>query len=169
MRAQLVLALVTASLVGAGCSSHTDSVCENIGDCAQHGDTDWIDTCQANAHALGAESADAGCGPVFDQYYACADSAFSCQGATATFPGCDAALAALDSCLAAATAGTSCAALQAAEAACTTVAPAGGPPPACTARRDCQAACYLNKVANSCAPQVDELEAVVSCSEACAP
>jgi hypothetical protein len=172
MRAHPLLILVAASLLGGACSSHTDQVCQNIGDCSQRGDTDWIATCQANADALGSEAAMVGCKTVFDQYYACADSNYSCQGATATFPGCDPALAALDDCIAAATANTSCVALQAAEATCTTVTtvPApGGPPAACTTTRDCQANCYLSNVASACAPQVNELENVVTCSDACPP
>ena len=169
MRAHPLLVLAAASLMGWACSSHSDNVCQDIGDCSQHGDTNWIDTCQANANKLGAESADAGCGAAFNQYYACADSNYSCQGATATFPGCDQALSGLDTCIAAATAGTSCVALRTAEAACTTVPPAAGPPAACTATRNCQAACYLSLVASACAPQVNELEEVVGCSNACPP
>jgi hypothetical protein len=169
MRATSLFVLVAASMIGVACSSHSDNVCQDIGDCAHRGDTDWIATCQGNANQLGSEAAGAGCGSAFDQYYNCAEANYSCQGATATFPGCDQALAALDDCIAAATASTSCVKLQTAEAACTTVAPATGPPPACTAIRDCQAACYLGAVANACAPQVDELQNVVACSDACPP
>jgi hypothetical protein len=169
MRARPFLVLIAASLIGGACSSHSDQVCQDIGDCSQRGDTTWIDTCQANADALGSEAATVGCQATFHQYYACADSNYSCQGATATFPGCDDKLAALDDCIAAATAGTSCVALQSAEAACTTVPVSGGPPVACTAARDCQAGCYLRSVASACAPQVIELEDVVACSDACPP
>ena len=169
MRAQLLLLAAAVALLGPACGSHSDNVCEDIGDCAQHGDTDWIDTCQSNADALGSEAATAGCGAAFDQYYACADSSYSCQGATATFPGCDDELAALDDCLAAATAHTACVALQTAEAACTAVPAAAGPPPACTTTRDCQARCYLDHVASACAPQIDELEELVACSDTCPP
>jgi hypothetical protein len=169
MRAQLLLIAIVAFLSGTGCGSHSDNVCEDIGNCAQRGDNTWIDTCQANADLLGAEAAAAGCQAAFDQYYGCADANYACQGATATFPGCDQALAALDGCIAAATSGTACVRLQMAQAACTTVPAASGPPPACTAIRDCQAACYLSTVANACAVQIDELQAVVTCSEACPP
>jgi hypothetical protein len=169
MRARPLLALVAAALIGPACGSHPDNVCENIGDCSQGGNTDWIATCQSNAKQLGDEASAVGCGGAFDQYYSCADSSYSCQGATPTFPGCDQDLAALDDCIAAATAGTACVALQAAEAACTTVAPSSGPPMACTSLRDCQARCYLGNVASACAPQIDELEAVITCSEACPP
>ncbi len=169
MRAHLLLIALAASLMGLACGSHSDNVCEDIGNCSQRGDNDWIDTCQSNANALGSEAADAGCGAAFNQYYACADSNYSCQGATAAFPGCDDKLGALDACIAAATASTSCVALQMAESACTTVAPSPGPPPACTTTRDCQARCYLDHVPDACAPQVDELEDVVTCSDACPP
>jgi len=169
MRARPWLVLVAAALIGPACSSHSDQVCQDIGDCSQRGDNGWIDTCQANADALGAEAAGAGCQAAFDQYYACADANYACQGATATFPGCDDKLAALDACIAAATAGTSCVALQAAEAACTTVPASPGPPAACTTTRDCQARCYLDRVASACAPRIDELQEVVACGEACPP
>jgi hypothetical protein len=169
MRARLILFLAAAALIGSGCSSNSDEVCQDIGDCSQHGDDDWITTCQSNANLLGTEADANGCRSAFDRYYSCADSNFSCQGATSTFPGCDDKLAALDSCIAAATANTRCAALQTAQAACTTVTPSAGPPPACTSLRDCQAACYLGAVANACAPQIDELQAVVACSDACPP
>ncbi|HXJ22503.1 MAG TPA: hypothetical protein VMT03_19960 [Polyangia bacterium] len=169
MRAPSLVILLAAALTGVACSSHSDEVCQDIGDCSQGGSNDWIATCQANAKALGDESNRVGCGTAFDQYFACADSAYSCQGATATFPGCDQDLATLDACLAAATADTWCVKLQTAEAACTTVAPAGGPPQACTSLRDCQAACYLGNVASACAPQIDELQSLVACSQACPP
>jgi len=169
MRAHSLVILLAAALTGVACSSNSDEVCQDIADCSQGGSSDWIATCQSNAKDLGNEANMVGCGTAFDQYYSCADSNYSCQGATATFPGCDQDLAALDACIAAATSGTSCVALQTAEAACTTVAPASGPPQACTALRDCQAACYLSNVASACAPQIDELENLVACSEACPP
>jgi hypothetical protein len=161
--------LLAAALMGAACSSNTDDVCQDIGDCAQGGDNTWITTCQSNANKLATEAGQVGCTSTFNAYYACADSSYSCQGATATFPGCDQDLAALDACIAAATAATYCVALQTAEAACTTPPASGGPPAACTAARDCQAACYLSDVADRCAPQVDELPNVVACSSACPP
>jgi hypothetical protein len=169
-------ASVLAALLFAGsaCDSHGDNVCQDIGDCSQGGDNDWIASCQDEAEALGAEASGQGCGGAFDAYYRCADSSYTCTGATATFPGCDDELAALDACLARATAGTSCVRLQMAESAClasgsSPPGPDGGPPPACTAARDCQAHCYLEKVANVCAPRVDEIEAVTGCAASCPP
>ena len=152
----------------AGCSSHPDNVCQDIGDCAKGGDNVWIEACQADAKALRGE-ADAACAPAFDAYYACADASYTCKGATPEFPGCDDELAALDSCLAGATAGTSCVALASAEAACGGASPDGGVPPACTAARDCLASCYLTAVGNVCAPRVDELEAANVCGTSCPP
>src|SRR5580765_501136 len=173
MRAHLIASAAALLFVASACHSSADNVCQDIGDCLQRGDNDWIASCQAEANALGAEARRVGCGAVFDSYYGCADSNYACHGATAVFPGCDADLAALDACLAAATSGTACARLTQAEAAC---APSsadagvdGGVPPACTAARDCQAQCYLANVANACAPQVDEIEATTACAATCVP
>jgi hypothetical protein len=168
--ARLVLfAFVAAS----ACSSHQDNVCEDIGDCAQGGSSDWISSCQAEAKALQGEAAPAGCGSAFDTYFACADSNYSCQGATALFPGCADSLATLDACLTSATANTSCVRLETAEADCGASGPdagAGtGTPLACTTARDCQAQCYLTIVADVCAPQVDELQNVSACASSCPP
>jgi len=155
------------------CGSHQDNVCQDIGDCSRGGSGDWITSCQAEAKALQGETAATGCGPDFDVYFTCADSNYSCQGATALFPGCAEALSALDACLAAATTNTSCARLQASEASCAASGPdAGtttGTPAACTAARDCAAQCYLAGVADGCAPQVDELQNVSVCAASCPP
>jgi len=118
-----------AFAVLAGCSSHAETVCQDIGDCSQGGDSVWIAACQGEAKSLAAEANDVGCGSKYDAYYACADASYVCQGATALFPGCDDALAALDACLAAATAGTSCVALASAETACGGGGTDGGPTP----------------------------------------
>jgi hypothetical protein len=163
-------AIVLAGLVAlAGCGSHQDNVCQDIGDCAKGGDNVWIEACQGEAKALRGEADAAGCAPLFDAYYACADASYTCQGATPEFPGCDDELAALDACLAAATAGTSCVALASAETACGGASPDAGVPPACTAARDCLAGCYLTAVANVCAPRVDELDAANVCGASCPP
>lgn len=161
------------------CSSHQDDVCQDIGDCSQGGSSYWITSCQTEAKALQDEATGAGCGRNFDAFFTCADSNYSCQGATAQFPGCADALSALDACLAATTANTSCVRLQAAEANCAAVGPdAGtatgtgtgtGTPTACTAARDCVAQCYLASVADVCAPRVDELQNVSVCAASCPP
>ncbi len=174
MHAHKIVVVAVVSVIGSACASHTDNVCQDIGDCSYGGNTNWISNCQGEAKALGSEAASDGCSAAFDQYYACADSSYSCQGATATFPGCGQSLAAMDTCIGAATSSSACAMLQAAEGACGAPAPADGgsaawPPPACTAARDCQARCYLGAVAVACAPRVDELQNVLTCSSSCPP
>jgi hypothetical protein len=164
--------LSAALLLGAalaGCASHEDDVCQSVGDCAQGGSSDWVASCQAEAKALRQEADSSGCGGVFDDYYACADSSFACQGATPTFPGCDAKLGALDACFGEATAGTSCQLLATRESACTAAPASTGPPPACTLARDCGAQCFLAQVSDVCAPRVDELATVAACTAACPP
>jgi hypothetical protein len=174
-RGYAALGLWAALVFQVACSSNTDEVCQNVGDCSQGGSNDWINACQAEAKALQSEAATVGCGSAFDAYFSCADSAYTCTGATATFPGCADRQAALDACLTSATAGTSCAALAAAETTCGGSPPDGGAtagtglPPACTALRACQARCYLDAVAAACAPAVDELEAFSACAGSCLP
>ncbi len=166
----LLFALV-ALTAAAGCNSHADNVCQDIGDCSQGGSTVWIAGCQTEAKALQDEATSVACGSEFDGYFSCAASNYSCHGATALFPGCADLLAALDACLAAATANTSCVRLEMAEVSCTAAPPdAGtgpGTPPACTAARDCQAACYLKDVADVCAPRIDEIQSVTTCASTC--
>ncbi|HEX4405653.1 MAG TPA: hypothetical protein VH560_12535, partial [Polyangia bacterium] len=110
MKSLVVSFAVSFALVaGAGCASHSDDVCQDIGDCAQGGSSNWIDSCEAEANALRDETAAAACGAELDAYFSCADSSYTCQGATALFPGCAVRLTDLDSCLSRATAGTACA------------------------------------------------------------
>ncbi len=149
-------------LLLAACASDEQTYCENVGDCSQKGDTNWIASCQTATDALRDEASASGCGNQLDAYYACTSSNFTCNGITSEFPGCD--RSALDACIAAAQAGTSCAELQAKTSAC--AAPDAGPT-TCTASSDCQARCYLDHVANACAPRPDELSAVTSCGATC--
>jgi hypothetical protein len=162
------VALVLPLLV-AGCASHQDNVCEDIGDCTQGGASSFIQNCKDEAKALESESSKVGCETPFDGYYACADTNFACMGATATFNGCDPALKALDDCLNAAQATTSCAALAKSQSSCTALPDAGGPALACTSGRDCEAHCYLANVSDVCAARVDELDAFQKCASACPP
>ena len=162
-RSRLALAALAAGV--AGCSSHAETVCQDIGDCSQGGDSVWIASCQAEAKSLSAEANEAGCGSAYDAYYACADDSYTCQGATALFPGCDGKLAALDTCLALASATAACGGVGADGGA----GPDAGVPPTCTAARDCLAACYLKSVANVCAPDVAELDAANACNASCPP
>jgi hypothetical protein len=160
-----------AALGGAACASHADDVCQDIGDCSQGGSNTWISGCQSEAKSLNQEADDGGCGQAFEGYFSCADSNYSCQGATALFPGCDDLLTALDSCLEAAMAATSCGRLVEAQRGCSGP-DAGSPsqlPPACTALRACEAHCYLTDVSDICAPRVDELESFTTCSSQCPP
>jgi hypothetical protein len=171
-RASATLSLLVL-LATVGCNSHVENVCQDIGECAQGGSSDWIANCEMEAKALRAEAVYAACGPEFDVYFSCADSNYSCKGATALFPGCADHLTALDSCLARATANTSCVRLEMAEATCTTSRPdagvGAGTPPACSAARDCQAKCYLASVADVCAPQIGEIQNVSACAASCPP
>ncbi len=174
MRASAWTLWVGLAVAAAACDSNQDKVCQAIGDCSQGGSNDWIASCQGEAKALGTEAAANGCSGVFNAYFSCADSAYKCVGATATFPGCDDELAALDQCIAAATSGTACAMLSAAQTGCGTSVDGGagadaGLPVACTAARDYQARCYLGSVANICAPRVDEIESVTTCAATCPP
>jgi hypothetical protein len=164
---------VAAVLWLVGCSSHEDSVCQNVGDCARSGDSTWIRSCQDEAKSLRHEASDAGCGSKFNDYFACADSNYVCLGALPQFPHCDDELTALDACLESAAAKTSCAKLQAQEADCGAPAQDAGDdagiPPACTMARDCQAQCFLAQVTNVCAPRVDELSNFTTCAASCPP
>lgn len=169
-----IVATACLVVVLSSCDSHEDEVCQDVGDCSHGGANDWIAACQAEAKLLAAESRSSGCGTAFDAYYGCADAKYSCQGATAAFPGCNEALAALDACLAGATTGTACASLSAAQESCSLSVGADGgadqgPPPACTAARDCQARCFLTNVADVCAARVDEIEQVTGCATSCPP
>jgi hypothetical protein len=178
-------ALLVAVSLGA-CASNQDAVCQSVGDCAQSGSSDWIQGCRAEAKRLAGEANASQCGTQFDAYYACANSNFTCQGATPVFSGCDTKQSALDACLAAATSNTSCARLAAATRACRAAASvdaavedsgadaaldsgAAPLPPACTLARDCEALCFLGQVGNVCAPGVAELSNFITCASSCPP
>jgi len=159
-----------AALIVVGCSSDQEDVCDNLGACEQGGSSDWIQSCKHEAELVHDDTEAAGCGGLFDDYYACASSSFECRGATAAFPGCDEKRAALDGCLAKAQAQTSCAKLEAATAQCAGPDAGGGTsPPACTSARDCTARCFLENVKNACAPAPDELTTVTTCASSCPP
>jgi hypothetical protein len=164
-------------LAGAACSSNQDDVCENVGACAQGGSSDWIASCKDEAKRLRDEASTNGCLGLFDAYYDCAASSFTCKGITASFPGCETPRAPLETCLGAAEAKTSCKELTAKTTACAAASADAGPAdggtlglaPACTVSRDCQARCYLDHVINPCAPLLDELSGVAACSNSCPP
>jgi len=164
-------------LLGVACNSHEDDVCENVGACTQGGSSDWITSCEDEAKSLRNEANSDGCLALFDDYYDCAASSFTCKGVTASFPGCDGQRSALENCLGTGEAKTSCKELTAKTAACAASSSDGGSPdagapglaPACTVARDCQARCYLDHVMNPCAPALDELSGVTDCASACPP
>jgi hypothetical protein len=152
----------------AGCDSHADNVCEDIGDCAQGGDYTFIQGCQSEAAELATEASASGCGALYDTYYACADANYDCTGITPTFAGCGSALDALQSCLAKGAAKNACGMLDAALAACGADAGASATPGApCTAGGVCEAQCYLDDVPDVCAPQPADLGAFSQCASQC--
>ena len=153
-------------VAGASCASHTDDVCGDIGDCAKAGDSTFVANCKAEAKALRSELVTYGCDSEFDEYYACADTTFQCQGATPTFS-CSAGLMALDTCIQNNQTSTACAALATKQAACTTPPPSSGPPTACTLSRDCEAQCVLGGAGDVCAPTAEELDTIRACTSAC--
>ncbi len=157
-----------APVFPASCGSHADNVCQDIGDCSQGGSATFIQSCQSEAKALRSELATYACDSYLDEYYACADATFQCQGATPTFA-CTAGLDELTTCINANTdlGTTACAALAKRQSACTTPPARSGPPLACTLARDCEAQCTLANTADVCAPRVDELDAIRSCMAAC--
>jgi hypothetical protein len=166
-----LLAIIALLAVG-GCASDADDVCQDIADCALGGDSEWIQSCKDESKLLADESDTSGCRGAYDDYFACAKDAFSCSGITPSFPGCEAKHAALDACIAAAQAKTACGELVDKQASCTGPdaggAGAGNPVrPACSLARDCEARCFLDDVRNPCAPAVDELSKVASCTAAC--
>jgi hypothetical protein len=149
------------------------SVCQDVDDCAQGGDNGWLQRCYGQAQTLQQQSVASGCGPLYDGYYGCQASSYSCQGATPIFVGCSSQRTALEACLNAASAGSACAAYQAKLAACPP--PTGNSPPGspivtpCTVNLQCQAQCYLDSVANVCAPGLSELDAFSLCASSCPP
>jgi hypothetical protein len=177
---RLLLPALAALRTLAGCDSHADNVCSDIGDCAQGGSYQFVEACQAQAQDLSNEAYASGCGALFDGYYACADSNYDCTGITPTFAGCEGALAALESCLKKGEAKNACGMLAAALAACPgsadagTLSPAGAdagssstPDPPCDIGGVCQAHCYLTSIANVCAPRPTELGAFAQCASQC--
>jgi hypothetical protein len=166
----LLLALLLPSI--AGCPSHADNVCEDIGDCAQGGDYVFIQGCQAQAQALATEASASGCGAEYDGYYACADASYDCTGITPTFAGCGGKLSALQSCLARGAAKNACGTLDAALAACGGGADAGAgtsptPGAPCGIGGVCEAQCYLDSVPDVCAPMPADLGSYTQCASQC--
>jgi hypothetical protein len=165
------LVLLLCAALASGCDSHADTVCENVGDCEQGGDSEWIAACQDEAQKLSAEADALGCNKAFDAYYDCADAHYRCHGATATFPNCAEQRSALESCLSDSKGKNACDQLLERKAACETATSKDDalPPEACTLTRDCTARCYLDQVGDACTPSATELERAEACSTSCPP
>jgi hypothetical protein len=149
-------------------SSNPDNVCYDIGLCETQYEPQ-IAACRAQAAELGGEAFDAGCGPAYDSYFACANGAYTCDGNRPFFPGCEGKLSTLDACLQAAQASTSCGALAAALAKCPgyDAGDSGPIPSPCTSAGVCSANCYLANVPNVCAPIPAQLASFQSCASVC--
>src|SRR5262249_9569340 len=160
--------LLLVPLISAGCSTHAQSVCQQIGYCRTY-TTDQERTCEADVKALAAEASSSGCSPQYDTYFACADDHYDCQGNTPTFNGCDSARATLDDCLANGRALNACGELDNALAACGAGTPPDPflPPAACGATEVCSARCYLDNVPDVCFPQPIQLSRATQCSQQC--
>jgi hypothetical protein len=166
------LALASALPCLCGCETDSHAVCENVGDCEKGGDSVYIASCKHEANLLEANADSTGCGRKYNLYVSCQSNAFTCHGATASFPGCDDERLALDHCLDVANAATACAELTRRTSLCAANRDGGadaGVPVACTASRDCEARCFLNQVSDVCAPALDELSRFVACADACPP
>jgi hypothetical protein len=150
-----------------------ESVCYNVDECAQAGSYSWLQSCNAEALTLQQQSDASGCGSLYDAYYSCANSNYTCQGITPSFPGCDTQLTSLEACLNAATAESACAQYTAKLASCppeSGTQPPGSPIVSpCSLSLQCQAQCYLSYVSNLCNPGLTELSAFSSCANACPP
>ena len=165
------LALGVGAWLNVGCDSNADTVCESVADCERGGDSEWLSACQDEAKTLSKEADSLGCKSAFDDYYSCENDHFRCDGATASFPSCDSKRSALDTCIADAQGNTACAELSTQTSACGSGDGGAGnePAPACTLKRDCDARCYLDHVANPCTPSAAELSAVADCAQSCPP
>jgi hypothetical protein len=168
--ARALLPLLAALLLAA-CDSDSDKACQDVGNCSRGGSDDWIMHCQAQAETLGDEAHAVGCQAAFDAYFECTGDHFECTGNQSSFPGCEAKLEAYSTCLATKEAGTACVALENELATCDPAdgaAKGGSPMPTpCTASGDCSARCYLDALANVCAPTAAELTAFADCASHC--
>jgi len=166
MHARIYLLLVP--LISAGCSTHAQSVCQQIGYCRTY-TTDQEHTCEADVKTLAAEAASSGCSPQYDAYFACADDRYDCQGNIPTFNGCEGARAALDDCLANGRAMNACGELANALAACGAPTPPDPllPPSPCGSTEICCSRCYLDNVTDVCFPQPIQLSGAGQCAQQC--
>jgi len=154
-------------LAAAACSSHSDSVCNDIGYCRSLSDQQ-IGACQKEAKSLAREAKDSGCSLQFDAYFSCADDRYQCRGNTPVFPGCETARSALDDCLGQARSPNACGQLARLFAQC----PGGTPEPSllptpCGAAELCAVRCYLDAVPDVCRPKPTELVDASRCAQTC--
>lgn len=174
---RLLLSLAFVAL--AGCDSKSDTVCQDIANCSHGGSDDWVTACQSEADDLADEATGSGCGAAYDEYFACAEAHFACNGNKSEFTACDARRSTLDACLASERANNACGELDAKLALCSTPsAPNAAAPDApagdatlepCTTGGVCSARCYTESVADVCAPTAAGLSAFADCASHCVP
>ena len=164
-RAFTVFAL---ALAAAACDSHAASVCQDIGYCTTQSD-DQVSACKSEARQLSAEASRSSCDKAYADYFQCADDKYVCDGNTPGFPGCEAMRATLALCLVRGRANNACGELANRLAACP--AADGGSPPdvpqPCTDPGVCGARCYLDQVADVCAPTPRDLADYQRCAASC--
>jgi hypothetical protein len=163
-----------AAFVLAGCDSDADRACTHVGNCSHGGSDDWITACQDQNDELTDEAQVVGCRHELDAYFECASDNFRCEGNQSSFPPCTPRLDAYSACLAAHASGTACFELESALAKCDGASPpstedgdVNGVVEPCTASGDCSAHCYLENLANVCAPEANELAAFANCASHC--
>lgn len=163
----------------AGCNSNSDTVCQDIANCSHGGSDDWVTACRSEADELADEAKASGCGAAYDEYFACAEDHFACNGNESEFAACDARKSTLDACLASERANNACGELDAKLALCGTSSAPNTPAPdapagdatlePCTTGGVCSARCYTESVADVCAPTAAGLSAFADCASHCAP
>jgi hypothetical protein len=171
-RLLLFARLGTAAALLAGCDSDAHRVCSDMTNCSHGGSDDYATACRDQVDDLSHEATRSGCDTNYDAYFSCAEDHFECTGNRATFPGCEAPADALDRCLDAGRANNACGELETRLAACagTSAGAANDGPPSlqpCTAHGVCLARCYLDSLADVCAPAPAELYAFSFCALSC--
>jgi hypothetical protein len=160
------LSLTIAALSIAACDSHAANVCADIGYCTAQSD-DQVEQCKAQAKDLAAEARAGNCAAQYDAYFDCANDHYQCNGDTPAFPGCDPARVALNACFDVARASNACGELAARLAKCAAANSSPAVPTACAALGVCAAQCWLDSVADVCAPTPAELSAEARCAATC--
>jgi hypothetical protein len=164
--------LGAGALLLSGCESTAHRVCADVTNCSHGGSDDYVTACRDEADDLAHEATRSGCDAAYEAYFSCADEHFECTGNKSTFPGCDAAAAAFDRCIDAGRASNACGELETRLATCPGESAAAGTAGApalepCTANGVCSAQCYLDSLADVCAPAPAELAAFADCAAHC--